>query len=114
MPASMASMIKAAHPGRAGTVRWTIVHLSSVPQQAAAGGHHFSYQACLAGPNLSLTLHGPESVGPVHWHFVLVLSDIQACLNRRLAQNRGAKQATDEERGRESDRAAKHDPNGGP
>src|SRR4029450_13277704 len=114
MPASMTSMIRAAHPGRAGSVGWTIVHLSSVPQRAAAGGTTSSSQACLACPNVSLTLHRAESVGPVHWHLVLVRSDIQACLNRRLAQNRGAQQATDEERGRESDRATKDDPNGGP
>jgi hypothetical protein len=107
-------MIKAAHPGREGTVRWTIVHLSSVPNQAAAARNHFSYPACLASPNLSLTLHEHESVDPVHGHFMLVLADIQACLNRPLAQNRGAQQATDEERRRESDRTAKHDPNRGP
>jgi hypothetical protein len=110
----MSSMINAAHPGREGTVGWTIVHLSSVPDQAAATGNHFSSPACLARPNLSLTLREHESVDPVHWHFMSALPDIQACLNRPLAQNGGAQQATDEERRRESDRTAKHDPNRGP
>ena len=113
MPASRTSMIKAAHPGRAGTVRWTIVHLSSVPNHAAAAGNHFSSPACLASPNLSLTLHEHESVDPVHWDFMSVPAASQGLPENLLAQDRGAQQATYEERRRERDRTANYDPNRG-